>query len=248
MTGIDGGIEIVSIADIPSGTGLGSSSSFTVGLLNALYAYKGVLKSAEELAARACQVEMDILGEPIGKQDQYIAAHGGLCHLQFNTDDSVFINPIIWKNMFKEPLEKSILLLYTGESRHARTILAEQSANVSKSEKFRSLQKMRDQAEQMRRCFIESADPKEIGHLLHEGWLLKKDLAGGISNSTIDAAYEKALDAGAYGGKVSGAGGGGFLILVVPPEKRQMVRQSLNHLQEMDFAFEPEGSKIIYVI
>ncbi len=248
LTGIKGGIEIVSIADIPAGTGLGSSSSFTVGLLNALYAYKGLLKSAEELAQRACHIEIDVLGEPIGKQDQYIAAYGGLCHIQFNPDDSVFVNPIICNNSCKERLEQSIMLLYTGESRQANTILAEQNVNTRRADKFDNLKKMRDLAQQTRRCFTDRPDPQELGKLLHAGWLLKKELAGGISNSAIDSCYEKALSAGAYGGKVAGAGGGGFLLLVAPPEKKQAVRQALSNLHEMDFAFEAEGSKIIYVI
>lgn len=248
LSGITGGIEIVSIADIPSGTGLGSSSSFTVGLLNALYAYKGVLKSAAELAEEACRIEIDIVGEPIGKQDQYIAAHGGLCHIQFNPDESVFVSPIICAKKRRERLEENLLLLYTGESRRANSILAEQSANTRREDKFRSLQKMRDLAQDTRNCFTGDPDPRELGRLLHEGWLLKKELAGGITTSAIDAYYEKALAAGAYGGKVSGAGGGGFLLLVVPPGKRQAVRQSLSELREMDFAFEAEGSKIIYVI
>ena len=248
LTEIKGGIEIVSIADIPAGTGLGSSSSFTVGLLNALYAYKGSLKSAEELARQACRIEIDVLGEPIGKQDQYIAAYGGLCHIQFNQDDSVFVNPIICDTSCKEKLEQSLMLLYTGESRQANTILAEQTANMRREDKFQSLKKMRDLTQETRRCFTDRSAPEELGRLLHKGWLLKKELAGGISNSAIDAYYEKALAAGVYGGKISGAGGGGFLLLVAPPEKRQAVRQALSNLQEMDFAFEAEGSKIIYVI
>ncbi|RJO62657.1 MAG: GHMP kinase, partial [Dehalococcoidia bacterium] len=153
-----------------------------------------------------------------------------------------------WVPALRVGLEKNLLLLYTGESRRANTILAEQSANMRREDKFQSLQKMRDLAGDTRNCFTSGLEPRELGRLLHEGWLLKKELAGGITTSAIDAYYEKALAAGAYGGKVSGAGGGGFLLLVVPPEKRQAVRQSLSELQEMDFAFEAEGSKIIYVI
>ncbi len=130
LTGISGGIEIVSIADIPAGTGLGSSSSFTVGLLNALYAYQGILKSAQELAEEACHIEIDMVGEPIGKQDQYIAAYGGMCHIQFNPDESVFVNPVICSKKCREDMENNLLLLYTGDSRRANTILAEQSTNT----------------------------------------------------------------------------------------------------------------------
>lgn len=248
MTGISGGIEIVSVADIPAGTGLGSSSSFTVGLLNALYAYKGELKSAAVLAEQACHIEIDLLGEPIGKQDQYIAAHGGLCHFQFNRDDSVFANPILCSNSNKQELERNLLLLYTGESRQANTILSEQAVNTSHADKLVDLQKMKNLAEETRACFAGGAAPRELGDLLHQGWMLKRGLARGITSSAIDSYYEQALSAGAYGGKVLGAGGGGFLLLVVPPEKRQAIKQNLGSLQEMDFNFEPEGSKIIYVI
>jgi D-glycero-alpha-D-manno-heptose-7-phosphate kinase len=248
LTGISGGIEIVSIADIPAGTGMGSSSSFTVGLLNALYAYQGVLKSAQELAEEACHIEIDMVGEPIGKQDQYIAAYGGMCHIQFNPDESVFVNPVICGKKCREDLEKNLLLLYTGDSRRANTILAEQSTNTCREDKFNNLKKMRDLAQETRRCFNGSLKAQELGRLLHEGWLLKRELASGISNDAINAYYEKALAAGAYGGKVLGAGGGGFLLLVTPQEKRKAVRQALGNLQEMDFAFEAEGSKIIYVI
>jgi D-glycero-alpha-D-manno-heptose-7-phosphate kinase len=248
LTGIDGGIEIVSIADIPAGTGLGSSSSFTVGLLNALYAFKGELKPAEELAAQACRIEIDILGSPIGKQDQYIAAYGGLRHFQFNPDGGVFVHPILCRNADCLALERSILLLYTGESRNAGTILAEQSANTAREDRFRDLQRMRDQAGEVRDCLAGGASPAELGKILHRGWLLKRGLASGVSNASIDAQYELALAAGAYGGKVTGAGGGGFLMLVVPPEKRAAVRTALGGLRELDFAMEPEGSKIIYVV
>jgi len=248
LTGIDGGIEIVSIADIPSGTGLGSSSSFTVGLLNALYAYRGVLKSAGELARLACEIEIDVLGEPIGKQDQYIAAHGGLCHFQFNPDESVFVSPLICQNSHREKLEQSLLLFYTGDSRRANTILAEQSASTRQADKFSRLQRMSALAEQTRLCFLRGACPDEMGRLLHEGWMLKKELAGGITNGAIDDIYRKARQAGALGGKIAGAGGGGFLLLVVPPEKQAAVRRALAGFKEMDFAFEAEGSKIIYVI
>jgi D-glycero-alpha-D-manno-heptose-7-phosphate kinase len=248
LTGISGGIEIVSIADIPSGTGLGSSSSFTVGLLNALFAYQGMLKPAAELARLACEIEINILGEPIGKQDQYIAAHGGLCHFQFNPDESVYVSPLVCRNSHRENLEQSLLLFYTGDVRRANAILAEQSAATRQADKFSRLQRMRALAEETRDCFTAGADPESLGKLLHEGWLLKKELAGGISSGIIDEHYQKALAAGATGGKIAGAGGGGFMLLSVPVEKRPAVRHALAGLKEMDFAFEPEGSKIIYVI
>ena len=247
LTGIQGGIEIVSIADIPAGTGLGSSSSFTVGLLNALYAYQGILKPAAELAETACRIEIELLGEPIGKQDQYIAAYGGICHIQFNPDDSVFVNPVLCENG-KRPARAKHDAAVHGDSRHANAILAEQTANTQRGDKFHSLQKLHERAGETRECLSGDAEPRKLGELLHRGWLLKRELAGGITSNVIDAYYEKAMSAGAYGGKISGAGGGGFLLLVVPPEKRPDVRRALGSLREMDFAFEPEGSKIIYVI
>jgi D-glycero-alpha-D-manno-heptose-7-phosphate kinase len=248
LVGIDGGIEIVSIADVPAGTGLGSSSSFTVGLLNALYAYTGRLKSAADLAREACRIEIDILGEPIGKQDQYAAAHGGLCHYQFNPDESVFVSPLIFNNGAKMRLETSLLLLYTGATRPAGSILAEQKANTRREDKLRNLKKMRDLAGEIRRCVLSGFSLEEFGGLLHQGWLYKKELAGGISNSTIDDLYQSALHAGALGGKLLGAGGGGFLLLVCPPEKRASIRQALGNPAELEFSFDPEGSKIIYVV
>jgi D-glycero-alpha-D-manno-heptose-7-phosphate kinase len=248
LVGIDGGIEIVSIADIPSGTGLGSSSSFTVGLLNALYAYTGVLKSADELAEQACKIEIDLLAEPIGKQDQYIAAHGGLCHIQFNPDGTVFVNPIVMKNGSKQALEQKLLLFYSGISRDAAVILREQKSRTGRGDTLQHLSRLVALTLETHRCFLNGLDINELAGLLHRGWLLKKELAGGISNLAVDKYYAKALAAGALGGKLLGAGGGGFLLLVCPPEKQPAVRLALGELQEISFFFEPEGSKIIYVV
>jgi D-glycero-alpha-D-manno-heptose-7-phosphate kinase len=174
MVGIDGGIEIVSIADVPSGTGLGSSSSFTVGLLNALYAFTGVLKSADELAQEACRIEIDLLGEPIGKQDQYIAAYGGLCHIQFNPDGSVFVNPIILSNASKQGLEKKLLLFYTGISRDANVILSDQKSRTGRGDTLQYLSRLVSLTLDARRCFLDGLDMHELGGLLHSSWLLKK--------------------------------------------------------------------------
>ena len=248
LVGIEGGIEIVSIADIPSGTGLGSSSSFTVGLLNALYAYKGILKSAEDLASQACRVEIELMGEPIGKQDQYIAAYGGMRSFQFNPDESVFVNPIIINDGNKKKMEQSLLLIFTGEARSASNILREQRKNIYKNDKFRNLQRMKDLANATKECLMNEFSVNKLGEILHQGWLYKKELATSISNDVIDAYYEKALKAGAIGGKLLGAGGGGFLLLICPAEKRSDVIQALGNLQEMEVSFEPEGSKIIYIL
>lgn len=247
LVGISKGIEIASIADVHAGAGLGSSSSFAVGLLNALYAYNGTLKSAEELAREACHIEIDILGEPIGKQDQYITAYGGFRYLQFNSDETVFTEPIIWPKENTEQLTQNLLLLYTGNVREASHILAEQKENTRQGSKMDSLEKLRDMAFELKRQLNNNASPGILGEFLHEGWLLKKQLANSISSDQIDGYYEKALNAGALGGKVSGAGGGGFLLIYCPKEKQPRVTESLG-LRELKFSFEPEGSKIIYVI
>lgn len=248
LVGIKDGIEIVSIADIPAGTGLGSSSSFTVGLLNALYAYKGCFISAEELARKACQIEIDILGEPIGKQDQYIAAYGGLCYIQFNPDDSVLVNPIIVDAKIKETLSQNLFLVYTGTSRAVSSILSGQKVNTRQDDKLNNLKKMRDLALEARACLFSGSGPIDFGRILHKNWLLKRELASGISNTTIDEYYEKALAAGAMGGKLLGAGGGGFLLFCCSPDKREAVSLALGNLQEIEFSFEPEGSKIVYTV
>lgn len=244
LVGVAKGIEIVSIADIPAGTGLGSSSSFTVGLLNALHAYNGSLKSAEELAREACHIEIDILREPIGKQDQYIAAYGGLRYIQFNLDETVFTEPIMYAQESKDELNRNLLLFYTGDTREARSILGHQKANT----KMEPLKGMRDLAFELRNYLNSNSSPDILGEFLHKGWLLKKQLASSISNNKIDEYYKKALNAGALGGKVLGAGGGGFLLLYCPGERQSKVREALSDLTLTKFSFEPEGSKITYVV
>ncbi len=248
LVGISKGIEIASVADIHGGSGLGSSGSFTVGLLNALYAYQGTLRSAEELAREACRIEIDIRGEPIGKQDQYIAAHGGFRFLQFNPDETVFTQPILWSSQNKEELLQNLLLLYTGEVRDASSILREQRDSINQTEKMDCLCRLRDIAVQLRGSLNDNAGPDVMGEALHQGWLLKKQLASAVSNNRIDRYYQRALDAGALGGKVLGAGGGGFLLLYCPQAKQAQIKTALSDLRPLEFSFEPEGSKIIYVI
>jgi D-glycero-alpha-D-manno-heptose-7-phosphate kinase len=248
LTGITRGIEVVSIADIPAGTGLGSSSSFTVGLLNALYAYKGVLKSAEELAREACHIEIDILGEPIGKQDQYIAAYGGLRYIQFNPDETVFTEPIIYASRSRAELNQNLLLFYSGETREAGSLLREQKANIGQGNKLDLLKRMRDMAVELKNRLNNNSFPNVLGEFLHQGWQLKKQLSTGISNDRIDDYYKKALDAGALGGKILGAGGGGFLLVYCPKENQVKLQRALGDLPLTRIALEPEGSKIIYVI
>lgn len=216
LAGITKGIEIASIADIHAGVGLGSSSSFTVGLLNALYAYQGILKSAEELARDACHIEIDILGEPIGKQDQYIAAYGGFRYIQFNTEETIFTEPIIWPKENKGELTQNLLLLYTGDVHETSSILREQKEKTKQNSNMDSLRKLRNMAGELRGKLNNHASPDILAEFLHRGWMLKKQLASRISNNKIDEYYEKALGAGALGGKILGAGGGGFFFYIVP--------------------------------
>lgn len=243
--GIRNGIEITTIADIPSkGTGLGSSSAIAVGLLNALYAFKGHRAGPKKLAEEACEIEIDKLGEPIGKQDQYIAAYGGLQHIKFNADETVILDPVLCPPKTKRDIESHLMLFYTGKTRKASDILSRQKSNSKMNKDV--LDKMRDQAEKLFHD-LTSLQVNKLGAILKEGWELKKSLAKGISDPDIDKLYEKALKAGAVGGKITGAGGGGFLVLFVPPESHWSVRHALTGLKDLEFKIEPQGSKIIYV-
>jgi len=244
LTGIERGVEIATMADISErGTGLGSSSSLTVGLLNALYAFKGKLESPETLASEACKIEIGILHEPIGKQDQYAAAYGGLNYIQFNADETVLVNPILVSEQKKQELEDNLMLFFTGITRKSRVILTEQRRNIPS--RLEILDQMRAQTRELKECLIKG-DLNEFGEILHRGWLLKKRLAKRITKDIIDKHYAAARKAGALGGKVCGAGGGGFLLLYCEKEKQGMVRKVLGTLKEIDFRFEPQGSKIIY--
>jgi len=250
LTGIERGIEITSISDIPSqGTGLGSSSTYTVGALNALYAYQGRHTGAERLAREACMIEIDRCGKPIGKQDQYIAAYGGLQYIQFNPDESVFVEPIICSPKTKRFLQDRFLLLYTGTTRSTDTILREQSANIARRQDQRqALQNMTRLAHALRETLNrEDADVDVLGDILHEGWMMKRGLASGVSNARIDEWYERARRAGARGGKILGAGAGGFLLLYAHPEEHGAIRAALPELRPVPFSFEPQGSKIVFV-
>lgn len=244
-TGIRNGIEITTIADIPSkGTGLGSSSAITVGLLNALYAFKGHRAGPKKLAEEACEIEINALKEPIGKQDQYIAAYGGIQHIRFNADETVTLEPVICPAKTKRDIENHMMLFYTGKTRQAKDILSKQRKNSSVNKQ--ALDKMRDQADRLFQD-LASLQVNKLGEALKEGWELKKSLAKDITNSEIDNMYSKAVVAGALGGKITGAGGGGFLVLFVPPEHQWSVRNALGGMREVEFKLEPQGSKIIYV-
>jgi D-glycero-alpha-D-manno-heptose-7-phosphate kinase len=248
LTDVEGGIEITSISDIPSqGTGLGSSSSYTVGLLNALHAYRGRHTGAERLAREACRVELDLCGKPIGKQDQYIAAYGGLQYIQFNPDETVFVDPVICAQDTLQRLQSRLLLFYTGLSRSADDILAEQTSNtLTQADKRISLRMMAKQSSELRETLI-AGDVDAFGDILHQGWVEKRKLARSISNAAIDEWYERARRHGAMGGKITGAGGGGFFLLCAPTERHDDIRRALPELRPVPFAFEPQGSKIIYI-
>jgi D-glycero-alpha-D-manno-heptose-7-phosphate kinase len=247
VAGIEKGIEVVYMGDIPlgsAGIGLGSSSSLAVGVLNALYAYVGKSVSAETLASQASQIEIDILKYPIGKQDQYIAAYGGLQHIRFNNDETVFVDPVICSKATREELNSKLLLFYTGITRVSSSILAEQKQNHTTNHS--NLDKMVELSLKMKDALV-SNELHNFGEMLHEGWTYKKNLASGISNSKIDEYYEKAIQAGATGGKLLGAGGGGFLLFYCDQKYQDKVRRALSNLKESPFKFEPQGSKIIYV-
>jgi D-glycero-alpha-D-manno-heptose-7-phosphate kinase len=243
-TGIERGIEITTMGDIPSaGSGLGSSSTVTVGALHALYTYLGELVMAEQLAREACEIEIDTLGKPIGIQDQYIAAYGGLRYFEFNAGRRVCSERITLAPGLLMRLNESLLLFFTGVTRKADTILGEQQRNIQ--ERRVILRRLKQMAVEGRRV-MEHGQLDAIGELLHEGWTLKKQLASQISNSEIDDLYLLARRAGALGGKIAGAGGGGFLLLYCPPEKRAAVRAALTYLQELPFQIEQDGSKVIF--
>lgn len=242
------GIEITSISDIPSqGTGLGSSGSYTVGLLNALYAYRGHMAGAERLAREACHIEIDLCGKASGKQDQYIAAYGGLQYIRFNPDGTVFTDPIICSAATRQRLEAGLLLLYTGITRRNNDILANQShQTLTDKAKQASLRRMVNLAGQLCEA-LGRDDVAAFGEILHTGWMEKKQLADGISNNQIDNWYQRAREAGAIGGKLLGAGGGGFLLVYASPEHHTNICRVLPELRPVPFHFCPQGSKIIYV-
>lgn len=244
-TGIERGIDIITFTDVHSeGTGLGSSSALTVGLLNALHALQGYQAGPAQLAEEACEIEISRLNNPIGKQDQYIAAFGGLRHTLFHMDGSVQTECIELPEEYRRTLESNIMLFYTGITRSASNILKQQKDNTI--EKTQQLLRLKSQSLEWM-DHLRKGEVDAIGKLLHEGWELKRQLAEGISNPQIDALYRKALEAGAVGGKIAGAGGGGFLLLYAPLPLQDCVRKALP-LQQMPIRFSPYGSRIIFHI
>jgi D-glycero-alpha-D-manno-heptose-7-phosphate kinase len=245
---VEGGIEITSVADIPSkGSGLGSSSAFTVGLLHALHAYSGRYASADQLAREACTIEIERCGEPIGKQDQYAAAFGGFNFIEFNPDDSVSVEPILCQRETLQKLQEDTLVFYTGLSRSASAILQRQQAAVeSSAAKQRALQRMTQLARELK-TRLQQNNLEAFGEILHEGWELKRDMTPEISSPEIDGWYAAARAAGATGGKLLGAGSGGFLMFYAPSDRHEAIGLALKKLRRIPVHFEPQGSRIIFV-
>lgn len=238
------GVELSSMADIPAGTGLGSSSTFTVALIQLLNTYKGKYKSKYKLAKDACNVEIGKLGEPIGKQDQFAAAFGGLKFYEFMPNGFVNVEPIIMAPESYKKLEDNILMFYLGGTHSASAILKEQSQNVKAADKAAIQKQMCDITRNLKKE-LQNNNIDAMGELLHQNWILKKSLASGITNSLIDEVYDKALSAGATGGKLLGAGGAGFMIFYVPEDRHEAVRTALSNLREMEFEMDNSGASIV---
>jgi D-glycero-alpha-D-manno-heptose-7-phosphate kinase len=247
MTGMTKGLEIAYLSDLlpaHEGSGLGASSSIVVGTLHALHALKGEYVSADKLAKEACKIEIDILGHPIGKQDQYAAAFGGFNHIQFKADETVIVDPIIFKKDIKEKLNRNLIMFYIGKQITSGDVLTEQ---IKKTEnKLHIYDKMVEQVRELQDA-LRNNDLTRFGEILHNGWMYKQQLASKISNPIINSYYEKARKAGAIGGKILGSGGGGFLLFYCDVNKQDSVRSAISDLKETPFAFEASGSRIIYV-
>ena len=244
VSGLVNHLEITTIGDVPAGTGMGSSSSLTVGLLNAMYAHSGRVVGPLRLAEEACRIEIDVLGKPIGKQDQYAAAYGGINYIRFNPDGIVEVEPTPCRAGALEELERRFMLVYTAQTRSADDILKRQSEGTA--DKMSVLRRMRDLAGEMRVVLAEG-DIDGFGQLLHEGWELKRSLGFGISGAQVDGWYDAARRAGAQGGKLLGAGGGGFLLLMAPPERHDTIREALGRPREIDFRFDRRGTRIVFI-
>jgi D-glycero-alpha-D-manno-heptose-7-phosphate kinase len=249
MAGLRRKVEILTLADVPAqGTGLGSSSAVTVGVLNALFAYQGILKSAEELAAAACEIELDILGKPIGRQDQYACAYGGLGLLRFGPGEQVCREPAVLSTKAIRQIERSLLVFYTGQQRAAASVLGRIDAEIPASHTLRGvLERMRDHALSLHERLGAGEDPDLLGYCLHENWELKRTLNDTVSTAEVDRLYDAARAAGALGGKLLGAGGGGFLLLYAPRAAQPAVRLAMSSLRELPIRIGAQGSSIVHV-
>jgi D-glycero-alpha-D-manno-heptose-7-phosphate kinase len=245
LTGVPRGVEIVTLADVPSrGSGLGSSSAVTVGLLNALYAFQGVSKPPLELAERAAQIEIDVLGKPIGRQDQYAAAAGGINFIEFLRGGAgVRVEPLVCSPDTFKQLQRSLLFFYTGRPRATDSVLRDQQLAIGDGGGIRALTKMRDLAFELRER-LSAGEVDAMGSLLSANWELKRQLADGVTNDNVDRWYETALAAGATGAKLLGAGGGGFLLVFGPPQKHDEIRRALSDLREVPLRFAARGTHI----
>lgn len=243
---ISGALDISSHADVLAGTGLGSSSSFTVGLLHNLYTISGKIVTKRQLAEEGSDIEINRLKEPIGKQDQYAVAFGGLNIIKFNPSGTVNVEPIHLKRELYKTLENNLLMFYIGSQRKASDILTEQKRNLQDKSKFPILRKMVGLVWGLRDALYEG-NLNEFGNILHKNWLLKQQLASKISNPKINKLYNTALKNGAVGGKVLGAGGGGFLLFYCEGNNHERLRKAMSPLRELKFKFEEEGSKLLYI-
>jgi D-glycero-alpha-D-manno-heptose-7-phosphate kinase len=240
---IDQGIEMVHTSDLPARSGIGSSSAFTVGFLNALNALAGRMIGKRQLAANAIYVEQDVVGESVGSQDQVAAAFGGLNRIEFNGKENFIVQPVTVNRRRITELQNHLMFFFTGFSRTASEIVAEQIQNTTtKSTELKNMKEMVDEAVNI---LNNGADIEGFGELMDESWRLKRSLSSRVSTDTIDTMYETALKAGAIGGKLCGAGGGGFMLLFVPPRKQRHVQKALNNLLHVPFSFETLGSQII---
>jgi len=239
------GVDFNSSADIPSGTGLASSSAFAAGLINLCAAQKGVYLNKLDIAELACKIEIDVLKEPIGKQDQYACAVGGLNFIEFHDNEKVTVEKIHLDATVQKMLESNLLMFYLGKTRSAGSVLKEQKSNIEESRKIENLHKMVKLAYDLRVELV-NQQIDSMGEILNTGWMYKKELANGISDSFIDDNYSRAMNSGASGGKLLGAGGGGFLLFYVKDENKAAVRKALSHLIEMEFNFETSGTSIIF--
>jgi D-glycero-alpha-D-manno-heptose-7-phosphate kinase len=243
MTGVDHGVEITTLADIPStGSGLGSSSAVTVGLLHALFAYRGIQMCGEDLAERACEIEIELCGKPIGKQDQYVTALGGIRDIHFGPGEAVVAREVDLPSHVRSALQEQVMLFYTGVTRSANTILREQCANIDA--KVEQLDRLRDLA-QIAVDDLRGGNIGAVGLAMRDSWDAKRVLARGVSNNQIDRAISRALDAGATGAKVTGAGGGGFLLIICPIERQQAVRRNLAEMRELPIKLDRLGSRVV---
>jgi D-glycero-alpha-D-manno-heptose-7-phosphate kinase len=246
-TGLDSHLELHSLADVPSNTGLGSSSSFTVALLNGLHAYKREYVPAAELAREACEIEIDILREPIGKQDQYIAAFGGISALTFETDGSVHVERLPVRDEVIDELESNLLIFYSGVERAASTVLAQQAKTIASNSDaaVERMHRIKALGHDIKKLLLDGAIDN-YGEILHEHWMNKRKLASNMSDGTIDEHYDAARKAGAIGGKLMGAGGGGFFMFYARAGERRRVHDVLakRGLRPMRFRFDFDGARI----